>query len=148
MLQPSPPLIIFHSLSALQRWQNGTQMGQRLQQSRRRCIPAQHRRHALLILEMTRSPILQNTHCSSCVAAAVWRMLCYIPLQEIQPKVGNKYCTLSANLIPKVSENCFIGGNLHIPPLRLINVLHRKKAALLLHSANCCQTFHDTLSPL
>jgi hypothetical protein len=39
-----PPLNIFHSLSALQRWQNCTQMRHRPQPSRRRCIPAQHRR--------------------------------------------------------------------------------------------------------
>jgi hypothetical protein len=46
-----PPLTIFHSLSALQRWQNCTLLGPRQQQSRCCCIPAQHRRAA-----MTRPP--------------------------------------------------------------------------------------------
>jgi hypothetical protein len=39
-----PPLTIFHSLSALQRWRHCTQIGHRLQQARRCRIPARHRR--------------------------------------------------------------------------------------------------------
>ena len=39
-----PPLTIFHSLSALQVGPHCTQIGHRQKQSRRRCIPAQHRR--------------------------------------------------------------------------------------------------------
>ena len=42
-----PPLTIFHSLSALQRWRHCTQMGHPLLQSRRCCIPAQHRRASM-----------------------------------------------------------------------------------------------------
>ncbi len=41
------PLTIFHSLSALQLWGNCTQPGHPQQQSRRRCLPAQHRSAAL-----------------------------------------------------------------------------------------------------
>ncbi len=52
MLQPSP-LTIFHSRSALQQWLHCTRSGHRLRQSRRCCIPAQHRRAA-----MTRSTAL------------------------------------------------------------------------------------------
>ena len=48
-----PPLTIFHSLSALQRWHHCTHMRHRLQQSRRHCISAQHRRAG-----MTRPPAL------------------------------------------------------------------------------------------
>ncbi len=39
-----PPLTIFHSLSALQPWQNCTEMRHRRQPSQGCCIPAQHRR--------------------------------------------------------------------------------------------------------
>jgi hypothetical protein len=42
-----PPLTIFHSLSALQRWQNCAQIRHRLQQRRLYFIPAQHRRAAV-----------------------------------------------------------------------------------------------------
>ena len=38
-----PPLTIFHSLSALQRWLHPTPVGHQQQPSRRCCIPAQHR---------------------------------------------------------------------------------------------------------
>ena len=48
-----PPLTIFRSLSALQRWQHCTQKGHRLQQTRRCCILAQHCRAAMM-----RSPAL------------------------------------------------------------------------------------------
>ena len=48
-----PPLTIFHSLSALQRWPHCTPMRHQLQPSRRHCIPAQHRRAG-----MTRPPAL------------------------------------------------------------------------------------------
>jgi hypothetical protein len=48
-----PPLTIFHLLSALQRWPNCTQEGLVQRQSRRCCIPAQHRR-----ARMTRPPTL------------------------------------------------------------------------------------------
>ena len=50
-LPPPNTPTIFHSLSALQLGPNCTQMGHRLQQSRRGCLPAQHRRAA-----MTRTP--------------------------------------------------------------------------------------------
>jgi hypothetical protein len=60
-----PPLTIFHSLSALQRWLHCTQNRHRPQASRRGCILAQHRRSA-----MTRSPALlplkKNRSCSWC----------------------------------------------------------------------------------
>jgi hypothetical protein len=51
-----PPLTIFRSLSALQSWKHGTQMGHLVQPKGHRCcccgcIPAQHRRAS-----MTRSP--------------------------------------------------------------------------------------------
>ena len=55
---PLPALLtIFHSLCTLQRWRNCTQMGHSVQQRRRRCIPAQHRR-----AEMTRPPRLLRLH--------------------------------------------------------------------------------------
>ena len=74
-----PPLTIFHSLSALQRWRNCTQMRHQLQQSRRHCIPAQHRRAG-----MTRPPALppcllrasapRNKFCLVRVTAAVLQL--------------------------------------------------------------------------
>ena len=48
---PLPPITIFHSVSALQPWQNCTPMGHPLQPSRVGCIPAQHWHPA-----MTRCP--------------------------------------------------------------------------------------------
>ncbi len=67
-----PPLTIFHSLSALQLGQNGTQMGHRPQQNRRCCIPAQRRRAA-----MTRPPRAAAAPIKAVLVradAAVWQL--------------------------------------------------------------------------
>ena len=81
-----PPLTIFHSLSALQRWQNCTRIGHRPQQSRRCYIPAQHRR-----ARMTRPPALPLPKIKALrvrVAAAVRQLPLWPPSQNkiTQPK--------------------------------------------------------------
>ena len=74
-----PPLTIFHSLSALQRWQNCTrirhrlqQKGHRLQQSRRDCISAQHRRAGMTHFPACFAAPLRINTFPLRAAAAVW----------------------------------------------------------------------------
>ena len=59
-----PPLTIFHSLSALQRWLHCTQLGHRPQeQNRRCCISAQHRRAGMTRHPASLSPFSLNMSC-------------------------------------------------------------------------------------
>ena len=68
-----PPLTIFHSLSALQLWwQNCTHIRHRLQQSRRYCIPAQHRRAAMTHFPACCAAPLRINTFPLRAAAAVW----------------------------------------------------------------------------
>ena len=81
-----PPLTIFHSLSALQLRQNCTQMGHRPQQSRRCCIPAQHRR-----AEMTRPPCAAAARIKAVLvraAAAVWQLGFHLRLFALETNVS------------------------------------------------------------
>ncbi len=68
-----PPLTIFHSLCALQRWLHCTQTGHRLQQSRRCCIPAQHRRAAMTHFPACCAAPLRINTFPLRAAAAVWQ---------------------------------------------------------------------------
>jgi hypothetical protein len=103
-----PPLTIFHSLFILQRWQHRTQTSHRPRQSRRHCIPAQHRRAG-----MTHSAALPLPKTKQFFfVSPLLVVLLFIYLHHLSKKI----CTIT-----------LMRDNVHSQPSRKASLLQRMK---------------------